>query len=105
MDDAEQRHRPVVRQLTRQIATGNSHTVVVLIETLMQAIRHERIGLTLPNLDVAPADQPVHLLVPRTQVIGSRPGDRQCDRAPLRTRGSLCETRNRGDCRKSNDQA
>ena len=71
----------------------------------MQAIGHERIGLTLPNLELAPADQPVHLLVPRTQVISSRPGDRQDDGAPLRTRGSLRETGNRGECRKSNDQA
>ena len=59
----------------------------------MLTSRHERVGLSLPNAELATPDHLVDLLVPPTQVVCGPAGHRQSRGSGLCARGSRCEGR------------
>jgi hypothetical protein len=57
-------HTGINLNTTPALSADDPHEAVILIETLMLPIRHEAVGLHVPNAEVPVADHQIHLLIP-----------------------------------------
>ena len=84
MQKAERGHRPVGGELSRHVAPENSHTVVILVQSLVLTPRHECICLRLSHAQIAAAQHLIDLLIPGAELVAVDASGRDGRRAHLR---------------------